>query len=143
MSTLPGEWLRYLTDEKLARAIITSTFDIPVNLDPATTLILKEIGKMGLKILNGEGEVIIITPGDLKHFWKKLGDFTSSSSSGVHHGHFKAAIQDEICTGVLALQLTVIACSGVPPESYSVGLQVMLEKIAGLCHVEKLRAIQL
>jgi hypothetical protein len=46
-------------------------------------------------------------------------------------------------TKVLALQLTVIARSGVPPESWSVGLQVMLEKIAGVCLVEKLRAIQL
>jgi hypothetical protein len=46
-------------------------------------------------------------------------------------------------TKVLALQLTVIARTGVPPESWSVGLQVMLEKIAGVCLVEKLRAIQL
>jgi hypothetical protein len=46
-------------------------------------------------------------------------------------------------TKVLALQLTVIARSGVPPDTWSVGLQVMLEKIAGVCLVEKLRAIQL
>jgi hypothetical protein len=37
----------------------------------------------------------------------------------------------------------VIAPSGIPPESWSVGLQVMLEKIAGVCLVEKLQAIQL
>jgi hypothetical protein len=41
-------------------------------------------------------------------------------------------------TKVLALQLTVIARSGVPLESWSVGLQVMLEKIAGVGLVEKL-----
>jgi hypothetical protein len=46
-------------------------------------------------------------------------------------------------TKVLALQLTVIAHSGVPPETWSVGLQVMLGKIAGVCLVEKLQAIQL
>jgi len=46
-------------------------------------------------------------------------------------------------TKVLALQLTVIVHSGVPPETWSVGLQVMLEKIAGVCLVEKLRAIHL
>jgi hypothetical protein len=56
MLTLLGDWLRYLADEELARAIITGTFDIPVNLDLATTLILKVIGKMGLKIMNGEGK---------------------------------------------------------------------------------------
>jgi len=63
--------------------------------------------------------------------------------SGVHYGHSKAAIQDLLSTEVLAMQLTVIARSGIPPESWSVGLQVMLEKIAGVCLVEKLRAIQL
>ncbi len=44
---------------------------------------------------------------------------------------------------MLATQLTVIAWSRIPPDSWSVGLQVMLEKIAGVCLVEKLRAIQL
>jgi hypothetical protein len=62
---------------------------------------------------------------------------------GVHYGHCKAAIQDLLSTEVLAMQLTVIARSGIPPESWSVGLQVMLEKIAGVCLVEKLRGIQL
>ena len=63
--------------------------------------------------------------------------------SGVHHGHYKAAIQDDTITAALALHLTVVARSGIPPENWSVGLQVMLEKIAGVCLVEKLRAIQL
>jgi hypothetical protein len=63
--------------------------------------------------------------------------------SGVHYGHYKAAIQDPLSTNILALQQTVIARSGIPPESWSIGLQVMLEKIAGVCLVEKLRAIQL
>jgi hypothetical protein len=63
--------------------------------------------------------------------------------TGVHYGHYKAAIQDEMSSEVLALQLTAIAQSSIPPENWSVGLQVMLEKIAGVCLVEKLRAIQL
>jgi hypothetical protein len=62
---------------------------------------------------------------------------------GVHYGHYKAAIQDELILELLALQLTVVARSGIPPENWSVGLQVMLEKIAGVCLVNKLRAIQL
>jgi hypothetical protein len=77
------------------------------------------------------------------HFWKNVNEFTLLSMSGVHYGNYKAAIQDAFSTKVLALQLTVIAWSGIPPESWSVGLQVMLEKIAGVCLVEKLRAIQL
>jgi hypothetical protein len=63
--------------------------------------------------------------------------------SGVHYGHYKAAIQDELSSAVLALQLTIIVQSGVPPENWSMGLQVMLEKIAGVCLVKKLHTIQL
>jgi hypothetical protein len=84
MLTLLGNRLRYLGDEELARSIITGTFDIPADLDPATTLILKEIGKMSLKIMKGEVKEIIIIPEEFTHFWKKVGEFTSSSSSGVH-----------------------------------------------------------
>jgi hypothetical protein len=63
--------------------------------------------------------------------------------SGVEYEHHKAAIKCNISTKILAQQLTVVAQSGIPPESWSIGLQVMLEKIAGVCLVEKLRAIQL
>ena len=70
-------------------------------------------------------------------------EFTLSSMSGVHYGHYKSAIQDDISTEILALQLTVVAQCGIPPESWSIGLQAMLEKIAGVCLVKKLRAIQL
>jgi hypothetical protein len=40
------------------------TYDIPSNMDPATKLILKEIGKLGVKLVNGEGNKIIIMPED-------------------------------------------------------------------------------
>ena len=142
MTTLLGERLRYLSDESLAKAIITGTYDIPTDLDPATAMILTEIGKLGVKIVNGKNNEIIITPEDFEQFWKKVNKFTSSLMLGVHYGHYKAAIQDPQSTKVMALQLTVIAQSGIPPESWSVRLQVMLEKIAGVCLVEKLRAIQ-
>jgi hypothetical protein len=63
--------------------------------------------------------------------------------SGIHYGHYKAAMQCNISTRILAQQLTAVARSGIPPESWSIGLQVMLEKNAGVCLVEKLQAIQL
>jgi hypothetical protein len=132
-----GEKLWYLSDEALAKAIITGTYKLPTDLVPATAMILKEIGKLGIKIVNGDSNEIIKTPEDFKRFWKKVNKFTSSSMSGVHYRHYKAAIQDPQSTNVLALQLTVITRSGIPPESWSVGLQVMLEKIAGVCLVEK------
>ena len=143
MNNLLGHRLRYLADEEIAYEIITGTYEIPEELDTATKLILEEIGKMGVRMLNGEGKELIITPEDFKLFWKRVNEFTSSSMSGIHYGHHKAAAQDEFSTNLLAQQLTIIARTGVPPESWCVGLQVMLEKIAGVCLVDKLRAIQL
>jgi hypothetical protein len=47
MNLLLGEKLRYLSDESLAKAIITGVYEIPTDLDPATAMILKEIGQVG------------------------------------------------------------------------------------------------
>jgi hypothetical protein len=143
MMSLLGEQLRYLSDESLARSIIMGTYEFPLDLDPATKLVLEEIGKLGIQIINGERSKIVITPNDFKHFWQKVNKFTSSSMSVIHYGHYKAAIQDELISEVLALQLTVVVRSGIPPKNWSVGLQVMLEKIAGVCLVKKLCTIQL
>jgi hypothetical protein len=40
---------------------------------------------------------------------------------------------------ILAQQLAVVARSGILPENWSIGLQIMLEKIAGVCLVEKIK----
>jgi hypothetical protein len=66
--------LRYLSDKSLAKAIITGTYEIPLDMDPATTLILEEIGRLGVKLVNKEGTKFIITPEDFKIFWKKVGN---------------------------------------------------------------------
>ncbi len=117
MKTLLRERLQYLSDETLARSIITGTYVIPAKMDPATKLILEKIGKLGMKLVTGEGNKTIIMPEDFKRFWKTVNKFMSSSMSGVHYGHYKAAIQDRLSTEILAQQLTVIAHSGIPPES--------------------------
>ncbi len=83
MKTLLGERLQYLSNETLARLIIMGTYNIPPDMDLATKLILEEIGKLGIKIVNREGNEIIITPDDFKRFWQKVNKFTSSSMSGV------------------------------------------------------------
>ncbi len=59
MNSLLGEKLRYLSDEALAKAIITGTYEIPTDLDPAAAMILKEIGKLGMKIVTGNNNEII------------------------------------------------------------------------------------
>ena len=135
--------LRYLEDEETARAIIEGTYEIPPELDDATRYILQEIGKMGGKMRKGEGQEIVITKEDYRTFWNRVGEWTTSSPSSIHYGHYKASVKSDLSSKMHAQQLTVIARSGVAPERWGVSLQVLLEKLAGVCLVEKLRQIQL
>jgi hypothetical protein len=60
MTTLLGEWLRYFSDEALARSIIMGFYTIPSDMDPATRLILEKISRLGITLVNGEGNIIIL-----------------------------------------------------------------------------------
>ena len=141
-TSLLAEDLRYLSDSSIAEKIIRGEYDIPDGLDNATALLLDEIGKVGMKVIAGHKE-IIISADDFIKYWTRVKENTSSSPSGLHHGHYKAAIQSEMLTRVLTQHVNVIVRSGVPPARWSVALQVMLEKIAGVCLVDQLRSIQL
>jgi hypothetical protein len=85
MTTLLGECPSYLLNETLARSIIAGMYNIPSDMDSATKLILKEVGKLGMKIVNSKGSKIIITPEDFKRFWREVTEFTSLSMLGVHY----------------------------------------------------------
>ena len=111
-------------------------------MDDATALILEEIGKIGVQLTNGE-VTVTISPEEFKYFWKKITENTSSSISGIHYGHYKAAALSDPLAAFMAKKITLIARTGVPPDRWSYGLTVMLEKIAGIALVNKLRAILL
>ena len=70
-------------------------------------------------------------------------DRTSSSYSGRHFGHYKAARHSDYLLELHSRTLDLITKTGVAPEWWSKGLSVMLEKIAGVALVTKLRAILL
>ena len=80
---------------------------------------------------------------DYQQYGRRLNENTSSSPSGLHHGHDKAAAQCDDLSAFFAYQMTVIVRTGLRPARWGVALQVMLEKIAGVCLVDKLRSIQL
>ena len=141
-SSLLAEELRYLSDSEVAERIIRGEYDAPDDLDNATVLLLDEIGKVGMTVVAGHREIVISTE-DFQKYWRRVKENTSSSAAGLHHGHYKAAIHSEMISRVLTQHINVIVKSGVPPARWSVALQVMLEKIAGVCLVDKLRSIQL
>ena len=92
----------------------------------------------------GNGEVkIVITQEDYQHYWKRAKERTASSYSGIHYGHYKSAAHSDYLSRTHALKLSLITATGEAPERWARGLSVMLEKIAGIALVTKLRAILL
>ena len=126
MKHLLANKLKCLSDEDIAKAIVEGTYEIPTDLDEATKLIIEEIGKLGMKRRNEEGNEVIITPEDFIKFWKRVGEFTTSSPSRIYYSHYKASTRSELSTKIHAQQLTIIARSGVYPGRRSVTLQVLL-----------------
>ena len=92
---------------------------------------------MGTKIRNKEGQEIIITPDDFIWFWKQVGEFTSSSSSGIHYSHYKALTKCKLSSKIHAQQFIVIARGGVYTKRWNMSLQVLPGKTAGVCFVKK------
>ena len=115
----------------MAKAIVDGTYEIPPELDEATKHILKEIGDMGRKTKRGEGYDTSFTKENFQTFWRRVSEWTTSSMSTMHYGHYKAAAKNELASEVNAQQLTVIARSGVAPVRWGLSLQVLLEKLAG------------
>ena len=104
-----------LADTEIAQQIVEGTFDIPDVIDEATAKILTEIGSMGIQLTNGSVS-IDITPEEFQQYWKRAREGTSSSLSGVHFGHYKAASQSSELSSFLAKQVTLIARTGCPPK---------------------------
>jgi len=111
-------------------------------VDDTTALILEEIGRIGVK-LSDEEVTVTTTPEEVCYFWKRIREGTASLYSGIHYGHYKAAARSSRLSSFLAKKITLISRTGCSPDRWSYGLTVMLEMIAGIAPVNKLRAILL
>lgn len=80
---------------------------------------------------------------DFVRYWRKAKENTSSSFSGLHFGHYKAATYSPMLSEVHALITETAFRAGYPLLRWRHGLQVILEKKPGVRLVTKLRAILL
>ena len=142
--SLLGDDLRYFNNPSIAAQILDGTYPIPDDMDTPTALMLDEMGRIG-RILCTEGHTVDteVSTEDYQHYFGRINENTSSSPSGLHLGHDKAASESAELSEILTLQMNTIMISGIQPSRWGVALQVMLEKIAGVCLVDKLRSIQL
>ena len=93
----------------------------------------------------GESEPIptTISPKEFTTYWKRAKESTSSSLSGRHFGHYKAAANQPHLAYLHSTICNLAYTKGQPLPRWTSGLTVMLEKEPGVINVEKLRAILL
>jgi len=91
----------------------------------------------------GIHEIKLRTEAEYREGWKKAKEQTSSSPSSIHFGHYMASIEDVIAEKINRLMATIPMLTGISPLRWRRTLNVMLEKMAGNCSVEKLRIIML
>jgi hypothetical protein len=80
---------------------------------------------------------------EFQYYWRKFRQKTSSTILGAHAGHYKSATFLDMVTNFLSRKIMLKVRGGCPPERWGHGLQVLLEKVAGVALVNKLRAILL
>ena len=138
-----SQQLGYKINTDIAIAILEGRFEVlPPHTDGPTLLLLEEMANIWQMMKDGKVD-IVVTVDDFKHYWRRAKERTSSSYSKLHFGHYKLAGFSDYLLEVHALKLSLISKTGSAPERWAQGLSVMLEKIAGVAVVTKLRAILL
>jgi hypothetical protein len=114
-----------------ARAILQGTYTVPDTTDEYTREFINTIQASAPRDPQFQLSCVI-TKEDVQRYWKKTKERTSSSISGLHYGHYKAAALHETLSEIHAL-LTELAVTGASPLSrWEMGLSCMLEKTAGV-----------
>lgn len=133
----------FLADTEFAYRLVSGLEPIPDDVDEFTKIVIEEMQRLWSAEGHEHFLAFEIKVEDYLHFWRRINERTSSSISTLHFGIQKAACFSIAITSFLCDKLTVIGSYGCPPTRWSSGLQVMLEKVAGVALVNKLRAILL
>jgi len=134
--------LGFLADTDAARRILDGTYLCPPGVEDCTKNFLQSLQISEPR----EPEDLIpmtVSKEDYQRHWKRSREKTSSSMSGLHFGHWKAAAESNYLAEIHAMFTEIMVSTGHSPRRWQQGLSVMLEKILGCRLPEKLRAILL
>lgn len=134
--------LGYLADTDAAEQILAGTYECPEGVDEYTRDFLQCLQRPS-QIEQDASIDTSISRSDFQDFWKNAKERTSSSMSGLHYGHYKAVIENDLLSEMHAVATHLAVNTGFSYPRWQRGLSCMLEKVAGLILVIKLRAILL
>jgi len=88
-------------------------------------------------------EITDVTVAKYQSFYKKVPEKTSSSPSGLHMGHWKAAALDNNISSVLVAIISIAVANSYPLQRWRRVTGVLLEKKEGNPFIHKFRTIHL
>ena len=129
---------------KAATEILNGTFAIPEKIDEWAAKLIPFLARVPV-----DGSRRVFEPenfvSERSHVegWRKARERTSSGPSGITFAHFKAGIRDPVVSEFETIMSSIPYETGISPERWQQGTNVMLEKQKGNFRVDKLRAILL
>lgn len=112
-----GDDLRYFHNQEIAEQILYGTYPIPDDMDYPTALMLTKMGRIG-RCLRDRGHTMVseVTTLDYRHYFSSINENTSSSPSGLHLGHDKAAALCPQLSNIFALHMNTIVHQAFNPH---------------------------
>jgi len=123
-----------------AKSILEGTYICPPDTDDYTR---QFIDALRWPALRPELISTILSPDAFCAHWKRARERTSSSISGLHFGHYKAAAKSTDLAHLHARFTQLVFMTGISLSRYQSGLQIILEKKPGAINIDLLRAILL
>ena len=134
--------LGFLSDTDAAKRILNGTYICPEGVDAYTKNFIASL-QITAPIDPADFIPNTVSLQDYQAHWKWSKERTSSSISGLHFGHWKAAAENNFLSELHALFTDIIVSTSYSPFRWQQGLSVMLEKKKGVCIPSKLCAILL
>ena len=134
--------LGFLSDTDATKRILNGTYICPEGVDAYTKNFIASL-QITTPIDPADFIPNTVSLQDYQAHWKWSKEHTSSSISGLHFGHWKAAAESNFLSELHALFTDIIVSTSYSPVWWQQGLSVMLEKKKGVCIPSKLHAILL
>jgi hypothetical protein len=130
----------YLATTIAAKQVLAGTYWYPSWCDDATKELCEACAEIRLGVPARSAETKIRYD-KWSQRWARAREKTSSSESGMHFGHYKAAACSPMISHLHALKTSLALRRGIALDRWSRGISVILEKMHGCTLVSELRAI--
>ena len=129
---------------KAANEILNGTFVVPEEVDEWAARLIPFLARAPVETSwkGFEPERLVSVTSHVEG-WRKAKERTASGPSGITFAHFKAGTRDSVVSDFESMMSSIPYETGISPDRWQQGTNVMLEKQKGNFRVDKLRAILL